>query len=532
VLTSFFARSILSFQTPVSSDESLEEYLQECIAEFPVSVQEQHDKTSSSLNFAQAALVVQNSSHIYGRKVEFLYSLTYKTLEELSAQGANPAAKRKSAEDPDIDEFFNYDPHQEFLLLNDVLPTDESPEGRKINLAPARGDNGRRSSLSSRGRRSMTPRSRTLHSGLAEQRTRNVSSFYAAALAGDADGKGSSLRLMDCELGQDGCLLMPEVADFTRKRESLADELVFSETGHVQNGEGNAEGVTPNEDVGGYGGGSFPDDDDDDGGGGFEFAHDTAPMDVSEPPQGDSPGGTREPMKRVTFADEAKPPPEDDPWELLDPYVPDTTKPRPLRIGRTIVLPAGLEELPSECIAGAPRRRVPRQAPQQPLPWSRSLVTETFRATLANSRKRRNAEMDKDWDDPAERPVLPLKGLAYGDEFAYIAKEAARRKRAELREKRKQRMAAAVSGSSGETAKNDDNAVCDEGGFDYGGDDDDGFDYGDGGAAFGDNDEGPILTNTGMVEVGEVYQNIGVHRGTFFCIMFLSVTILVCPKDL
>lgn len=47
--------------------------------------QSQHDGSGRRFNFAEAALVVQGSAHVYGKKVEILYNLVFKALEDIHA---------------------------------------------------------------------------------------------------------------------------------------------------------------------------------------------------------------------------------------------------------------------------------------------------------------------------------------------------------------------------------------------------------------------------------------------------------------
>lgn len=96
--------------------------------------------TGFAPNFAHAALILQNSSHVYGRKVEYLHGLVYKALNEFFRTsnssgprgGGAPAARRKVT-DPDVEDFYDFDPHEDFLLLDDVIP--EDPTLERINLA-------------------------------------------------------------------------------------------------------------------------------------------------------------------------------------------------------------------------------------------------------------------------------------------------------------------------------------------------------------------------------------------------------------
>jgi hypothetical protein len=112
-----------------------------------------------------------------------------------------------------------------------------------------------------------------------------------------------------------------------------------------------------------------------------------------------------------------------------------------------------------------------------------------------------------------------LKGVVFGDEFAYIAKATAKRKAAERREQRKQlqlqrKQESTTAGLVANTAQDYDDDDDDGGGYafaggdDYGGDDDDNDGY--------DIHGGPIPTNTGMVSVDEVYRDENNDSGTYF----------------
>jgi condensin-2 complex subunit H2 len=61
--------------------KDLEEYLDDL-----EHVQISFDGGRTSLNFAQAALLIQGSACIYSRKVEYLYTLIYQTLDMITTQ--------------------------------------------------------------------------------------------------------------------------------------------------------------------------------------------------------------------------------------------------------------------------------------------------------------------------------------------------------------------------------------------------------------------------------------------------------------
>jgi len=431
--------------------ESLEEYLHELVGVLSLETD-----GAEKLNFAQAALVLQNSSHIYSRKVEYLYSLVYKALEEL---GQGPKKSSKKNKDADIDDFCNFDIQQEFLLLDDVLPMDSTDDCRQINLSASQTTGGRRSSIT-KTRLSMS-----------STMDKSMNGAAARALVGSLDT--GSLRLVDgrCDISDNGWLLMP--GSSSARKTTMPPE-------HQDIAAPIQATVQDNDFPSGFDDGH---DDNHDEGPGFAFADDPEPsIEVTAQPQ----------KKQVSFAETVKTQPKmADPWELLDPHVPDKAKARPLRIGKTLRLPAGVDEPPSACVTGARTRRIARSKPPVVIsekPVIQSLATRTFKATL---RKRSHNETQDDDQESIleELPTVPLKGLVFGDEFAYIAKANAKRKAAERRERRKLQQQIAVQEDEE-----------DDGGFAFAGDDDD-DDFGQ--ADFGDDGQG----NTGMASVDEAYHH-------------------------
>ena len=146
--TLFLTRYLLLLSLKQCNLFSLEEYLQELagihpqqlekIAETVVSTDSDSSTGDNDVpNFAHAALLVQNSSNVYSRKVEYLYTLVYKALEDFfraSTTSSSSSKRRTKGVDADIEEFYEYDPNECFLLLDDVVPEDLSPTHKKINL--------------------------------------------------------------------------------------------------------------------------------------------------------------------------------------------------------------------------------------------------------------------------------------------------------------------------------------------------------------------------------------------------------------
>lgn len=471
-------------------------------------------QVAARLNFAQAALVLQNSSGIYSRKVDYLHSHVHQVQQELSLNELGVTAnnskrsKSKAGIDADVEEFLNFDPHQEFLLLDDVLPTDLTEECHKINLADAASNDPNQSVQTTGTRLSMgsTALNRRLSLGSVgttlDQTTRSASNgnnlaaqraFLGAAAAQDMAGGSLRLTGNHCDIGEEGVLFLPGSQSSSQPTEEPPNP-------------NNAMDTDDNDDDfggGGGGGGAFDDgmdDNNDDGGVAFAMADDD---DNNDPA-----AAAAQQKKRVTFADSAAPLPQQkqkpaavvDPWAMLDRDTPDSKRSRPLRVGKTIALPDSVDALPSECVTGTRTRRTARNkrrdrraaVPRAEGGAAYSLAAATFRATLLGKRPLDESGIDA--------TAVPLKGLAYGNEFAYIAKATAKRKADEHRALRKQQQQAPVA-MGGE---NDD-----DGGFGFGGADyeDEDNDYGGGGDVFGDDNHGPLHhnSNTGIASVDDVY---------------------------
>ena len=98
-------RSDLAQNWNIDVAHDLEEYLDE-LADVEISF----DGGKTSLNFAQAALLIQGSACIYSRKVEYLYTLIYRTLDMITTQSRRGKVGRRQAtgRPPDYD-FFSRD---------------------------------------------------------------------------------------------------------------------------------------------------------------------------------------------------------------------------------------------------------------------------------------------------------------------------------------------------------------------------------------------------------------------------------------
>lgn len=542
-------------------------------------------------NFAQAALLLQNSSSVYSRKVEYLHALVYQALNDLIAStrnGGNGKAGQKrrgggSGTEAILEELTEYDENMEFLLLDDVLPTDDSPDGDRINLREddARananldllldeddddddnhaGHNNNRSLLAatprnnqsllnatrlSLGGLSVTRLDRSkagsiLGAGSSSDNNRMSSEAATRALIGTilnegSDGQGN-LRLLSgkCDVSSTGALLMPGSSLLTTGGSAGGD------------GDGRNSGmsINPNSSLfvaedgdnnmgGGDDNGNFAhaDDDDDDGGVGFALADDDDDADTFAQAQQQQQASA---PKKVQFA--PIPAKKHDPWALLDPHDAGAVpKARPLRIGVTYRLPPGVDDTPSECVTGARTKKkrslrkttmMAKNAKAKMLSGAggrRALDTFVSVAAYKSSRAAAGANLNGDSDeemDEEEAEALAevassvsMTGLAFGTEFAYIAKATARREAAARREERKRRQMEeaglppppAGSGDQGNFAAFDDDDDDYGGGFAFGGDDDD--------DDLDENDAGPVRGNVGVTSLDEAISTAGSQFGS------------------
>jgi condensin-2 complex subunit H2 len=510
-------------------------------------------------NFAHAALILQNSSNVYSRKVEYLYSLVYKALDEFfnaskmalssSSSNKNGGNRKSKTVDADVDEFFDFDPNEYFMLLDDVVPEDLSLTHRKINLKEDiddddNGINGiggigrdRSSGVSSSGggannRNNVT---RLSLGGLSVTRlerstvggtlssTSSKSVQQQRALLGILNN--GSLRLMagHCDVGDDGILLMPGSQS---SRPSIGgcdtDDCLMMTTngGGLLLGDGNNNEQLPGDGIDGGPRSLFGtdnhhfdnDDDHDNDGQGFEMNDDydndndnenendndggmmkSGAMDIEEIQTNvfiNKDGGTAalassSSTKRVAFAESSiheddverkhQKKKKIDPWALLDPHsMGDSSyKLKPLKKGKTYRLPDGILQPPSECVTGASTTKCNISQPDR-----RSLFAPpTLRPSLAVESYR--IAMGKQFED-----VVSYRGLAYGDEFLYIAKENAKIRTAKRREERKlhqQNQQQKPHGDSNNKSSNNNGPNYDNDNYDDDDDNGGGFDFGGGG---------------------------------------------------
>ena len=417
---------------------SLEDYLLEIAS---VVQEEQAHISPEATNFAQAALLLHNSSNVYSRKVEYLYTLVYAALDNLNSQQAIKNKQNSSRKvDAEIEEFEQFDEHVEFLLLDDVIPIGED----KIDL-PCRGG------IHQLDASGFLPSTTRLSLGISATVDRSTIGVMQNAVLSTLSNSCGVLQQTD---GNSlGMFYMRGTSDFQGPKNRL------SSFGSALNTSGDEMMLQQEE---GDDNGNFSDNDDD--GPGFEIAESMV-QSLPDPPKPE----TRRQLKKPHAA-----------WDLMDPHDTEQVKGRPLRIGTTYLLPEGLLEPPSQFVTGARTKKHVVKEKQRHIvvdePQHICIAAATFKATMANEQRRRERLPNN--NDPllvqdlaVDRPIVPIQGLAFGGEFAYIAKAATKRKAAERREKRKllqQEPEAIPCNEADQLLGYDD-------GNDYGGGDDDSF---------------------------------------------------------
>jgi condensin-2 complex subunit H2 len=574
----------------------------------------------TSLDFTQAALLVQNSSAVYSRKVDYFSTLVTKALEGLQQQQQHQASSlnggrgagggsasrggtRSGATEADL-AFWELirGENYEFLTLDDVMPpakpSDITRAQRRFGVGGVsdssnHSDSRRTSALLSSSRHSASFYSHSTLSQLQRlslQRP-NGSSQHSSSTAqllehleatGGADRLGEdgiryrvpayhTLNLVGskCAFTLTGALLLPGVAGaasgampgsrLLARRRNLDASLSIPTVVQTSTPAGNSVRVNDDADD------SFPipsidDFDDDNGGPGFDFGGSSGEENREEELHVEAessfldairvgavagvlklsqnrraPGNAAIVRKAVKF---------DDPWELLDPHQPLGTY-RPLRKGKTLVVPAGLHDLPSDCVTGArtKRRTGGSAGPDSKLPKNQECsLTPPLSGSYAT-------DMYRHLTQGTDLPELPLTRLAFGDEFAYVAKRHRQAYEAERRKARRE----GVQGLPVAPSEDKDNPFVTNDLFDHDNDDDAGFgafddaddrvdrdDYeydNGGGTAWPDDDNN--TGNAGLASVDDVFRRDGMHASRDFLsrsdsdmhLTWLFPCILVPSKD-
>ncbi|KAL4092620.1 hypothetical protein PRIC1_011612 [Phytophthora ramorum] len=297
----------------------------------------------SVMNFAEAALLIQGTSVIYSRKVEYLHALVFQTLAHLSKQQDDKPQNQQNGEPIDgQDEEENDD--AEAGAFNNPLPLyDELQEAKAAHITLKQ--------VTQQDEETETDRRRKRKEARALNRSKNnmqASIALMGSLVPDERDHGETFKLMSCNLHATGVLLLDEASKkyLRPQQQAIGDQsLAFGETPGKQKGMWvAADGETPamalnfddmdaSEDDGGDGNGLDEQPD-------YEYdGGDAMDQDVPVENTGDTAqeegASAPEPLGRVTRSATAPPTDEKDPWAPLDAYDASTSVARPFRKGRS-----------------------------------------------------------------------------------------------------------------------------------------------------------------------------------------------------
>ncbi|KAK9810243.1 hypothetical protein WJX72_007164 [[Myrmecia] bisecta] len=256
-----------------------------------------------TLNFAEAALVIQGSACVYSKKVEYLHTLVHQALEFIAEKRKRDTSRSNNTQaDDDFDEF---DDEEQFLNLDDVLE-----EGTEIDLDENSGSH-------------------------AAPPARPPAALLALEDSGgcQGDGDAGNYRIANCSVHLSGALLLESrdgdfLDEFLQRSGSTAGPSQHAEqmqqqaqalSREQQSSVDPAEGACMPDDSGyGCDAGGFSDDDNDGGG----------PMDYDEGanaargPSDDPAAAHGEDWLRDGAQGGAQPEPQRVEEELFDPYAP------------------------------------------------------------------------------------------------------------------------------------------------------------------------------------------------------------------
>jgi condensin-2 complex subunit H2 len=363
---------------------ALEDYLDE-LTDLSITL----DGGASKLNFAEAALLIQGTSVVYAKKVEYLYTLVYKTLEALTNKKKKEEEGKEGKEGAPQEDELVFDVELNFLLLDDMIS-----EGKNITLMDEDVDaidNWEHEDVEfGRGR------SARRTSGMSNRRLSNASAISKGSAALNAslvaDIGSSGLRLMTSDVDGQGAILLPGSNAFkTDDDEDYNDEDGFNDVGD----DDDLEGFDIGDD---FQGNDFHDDNNNN--------NNRSLINASTISAVSDTLGNIETLDNntSTVSSKSNAKSHNDPWTFANPNSAGTAKPKPLVAGKTYTLPPGLV--------------------------NDALVQDT--SALNESTESGNTSINKS-SFVVEEEDLTLKGLAYGKEFTYVAesikKVAAKRKK-------------------------------------------------------------------------------------------------------
>ncbi|XP_076450390.1 condensin-2 complex subunit H2-like [Babylonia areolata] len=273
----------------------------------------------TTMNFAEAALLIQGSACVYSKKVEYLYSLAYQVLDMIVNKKKQQKASSVDAEGNDADADFPEEDKEEFLSLDDTkaaskekLQNREDPD-KECHVHP------------------QTPMNLIAQED-GEKEAAEINNNKGEVLGHLSDFQMNCSTLQP----QGGVFLDSNLLPLLHSRlRLLASSTPFPKHERApmeksiqeEAREADLPPPPPPDDV------SMDD-------GGFEPLEAPGPEDTQPPQEESLP--RRSERKKVQFA-VPKPKPVVDHWALKDPYSPGKLAEKPLRKGQTFRVPTGLQ---------------------------------------------------------------------------------------------------------------------------------------------------------------------------------------------
>lgn len=307
----------------------LEEYLAE-IERIKISF----DGGKTSMNFAEAALVIQGSACIYSKKVEYLYTLVYQTLDLIASKKRLQQASSVDDQGKDKDTSFR-DDNVELLSLDDIK------EAKNIDLKEDEDDSKREGSQ-------IVPRTPLALLPLGEKDKQDV----LLSRTGEVLGSRNDFKMNTCTVHASGTLLLDlthlSLLDSSFKRLMTSTPSIMQEN-QVATDEQGANQVVPT-DVGNFEAVDLPEVDDN-----FDapelMDEDTFDGDNGDVADNCNVGGSdqdnHEERRALRARTEPQPKqvqnlPFKDHWKMLDPHDPGVSKNKPFKKGKPFKKPSSL----------------------------------------------------------------------------------------------------------------------------------------------------------------------------------------------
>lgn len=323
----------------------LEEYISE-IEQITISF----DQGANKMNFAEAALLIQGSTCVYSKKVEYLYAMVYQTLDLIASKRQLAQASSVDDRGRDTDTSFAHRREEELLALDDL------EVGANIDMVE--GNRG----LSFK---SVSTVPRTPMSLIPLQESEKASSTPLLSKTGELLGSKLDFKMNTSSVHCSGALLLEPVNQLVlevklqnkepfpltfdtpaEKLQELLTPTAPSDVFPAMEGGMEDQGMVFPEDAGG----GYSDDE----GGGFECL---------PTPTGEKSAASQKTLRRSARVRVKRENKMEDPWKLLDPHHPaGTAEKKPFKKGTTYRIPSSLRKPTSR-----KRKKSVSIAPSEPL---------------------------------------------------------------------------------------------------------------------------------------------------------------------